>query len=184
MAIVPTLDKMAADPVEVAILLVRHFEGFSAKPYPCPAGIPTIGYGFTRYSTGRRVKLSDPPMHQSDAEAYLHNQLTTIAHAIKPMAPIFATRPEALAASIDFAFNLGIATFKSSTLLKRLKAEDWEGVEHEIHRWVKSKGQIIPGLVRRREAEANLFRLCHSIKPEPESFDRLGLGTKKTVPTP
>ena len=51
--------------------LCRRFEGFRSKPYLCPAGVPTIGYGSTLYSDGRRVTLDDPPMDEPTARALL-----------------------------------------------------------------------------------------------------------------
>ena len=46
--------------VQIASVLCRRFEGLFLRPYLCPAGVPTIGYGATYYRDGRRVKLSDP----------------------------------------------------------------------------------------------------------------------------
>jgi lysozyme len=44
--------------------IIRECEGFRSKPYRCPAGIPTIGYGSTRYADGRCVKLTDDPIDE------------------------------------------------------------------------------------------------------------------------
>jgi len=52
----------------IAADLCKHFEGFSSKPYMCPANVATIGYGSTYYADGRKVTLQDPPM--SEPEAY------------------------------------------------------------------------------------------------------------------
>ena len=181
MGIIPPLDRMERDPIAIARLLVIHFEGWRPKPYLCPAGLPTIGFGFTHYANGRRVKLIDEPMSHIEADHLLTIQLIKIKREIEGLAPIFSTRPEALGASIDFCFNLGVARFKASTLLRRLMAEDWDEVEVEIHRWTKAKGQVMPGLVKRREAEANLYRLCNT-KPLTASAS-IGLlpVPKKTV---
>jgi len=55
--------------LEIAASLCRQFEGYRAKPYLCPAGIPTIGYGSTYYADGRKVTWEDPPMDEPTARA-------------------------------------------------------------------------------------------------------------------
>ena len=44
---------------ENGLNLIKEFEGFSSKPYLCPAKIPTIGYGATFYKDGKKVTLQD-----------------------------------------------------------------------------------------------------------------------------
>ena len=57
--------------IQKAIDLIKSFEGFYSKPYLCPAGIPTIGYGTIRYEDGRRVTLKDSPITKERAEQLL-----------------------------------------------------------------------------------------------------------------
>ena len=61
--------------LELASALCRQFEGFRSKPYLCPAGVPTIGYGSTYYADGRKVTLEDPPMDEPTARALLMHEL-------------------------------------------------------------------------------------------------------------
>jgi lysozyme len=65
-----------------------------------------------------------------------------------------------LAAVSDFTFNLGAGKLRASTLRRRLLAEDWEGAPHELRKWVFGGGKKLPGLVRRRAAEAALIALA------------------------
>ena len=51
--------------------LIKRYEGFRAKPYLCPAGVPTIGYGVTVYPDGTKVTLQDPPITQAKAPAIM-----------------------------------------------------------------------------------------------------------------
>ena len=44
---------------EKGLNLIKKYEGFSSKPYMCPANVPTKGYGSTYYPNGTKVKLSD-----------------------------------------------------------------------------------------------------------------------------
>ena len=59
----------------LTIELVKRFEGFRAKPYLCPAGIATIGYGSTHYADGRPVTLADPPISKEDAHTLMEAEL-------------------------------------------------------------------------------------------------------------
>jgi lysozyme len=59
---------------------------------------------------------------------------------------------------VSWTYNLGPTNLKSSTLLKRLNSGDMEDVPHQIRRWNKAGGEVLDGLVRRREAEALLFK--------------------------
>lgn len=89
--------------VLVAAALARRFEGCYLRPYLCPAGVPTIGYGATYYEDGRRVTLADPPISKARAEALLLWMVRTkYLPAVLKLCP-GADTPERLAALIDFA---------------------------------------------------------------------------------
>jgi lysozyme len=66
-------------------------------------------------------------------------------------------RPGRLAALIDFAFNLGTGALQMSTLRKRVNARQWDAVPAELRKWVIGGGRVLPGLVRRREAEIRVL---------------------------
>ncbi|MDW3682923.1 lysozyme [Cupriavidus sp. CV2] len=143
--------------VDVAAALARRFEGLYLCPYLCPAGVPTIGYGATRYLDGRAVTLNDPPITREVAEAMLLEQVRTIyLPAVLKLCPGVDT-PERLAALIDFAFNLGAGNLRASTLRKRVNAGRWSDVPAEFRKWVRGGGRVLRGLVLRREAEADLI---------------------------
>jgi len=59
-----------------------------------------------------------------------------------------------VAALISFCYNCGLGNYRISTLKKRVDAEDWEGAATEIVKWNKAAGRVLPGLTRRRQAEA------------------------------
>lgn len=143
--------------VPVAAALCRRFEGFYSKPYLCPAGVPTIGYGATYYLDGRPVKLTDPAISREAAERLL---LKTIEREYLPKVLALCPNirdPDRLAAVIDFAFNLGTGALRASTLRRRVNAEQWADVPAELRKWNKGGGRVLRGLVIRREAEAALI---------------------------
>ena len=144
--------------LNLAAGLCRQFEGLRLKPYLCPAGIPTIGHGSTRYADGRAVMLRDRPITAAQAEDLLLLTLRRdyLAGVLKA-SPGLADKPRALAAIVDFAYNLGVAKYEGSTLRKRVDAGDWIGARAELGKWVRGGGQVLPGLVARRAAEAKLM---------------------------
>ena len=143
---------------QAAIDLAKRFEGFerrvkrgieiTAVPYICPAGFWTIGYGHL-------CDPKHPPITEAEAEVYLARDLQTALTATPRYCPVLATEPEArLAAIVDFTFNLGAGWLQTSTLRRRINQRDWSSAGQELRRWVYSGGKVLPGLVKRREAEA------------------------------
>lgn len=142
--------------VAVAAALARRFEGLYLTPYLCPAGVPTIGYGATRYLDGRPVKLTDPPISREAAERLLLRQVErTYLPAVLRLCPR-VDDANRLAALIDFCFNLGAGNLSASTLRKRVNAGRWADVPAELRKWNRGGGRVLAGLVKRREAEAAL----------------------------
>lgn len=86
----------------------------------------------------------------------LHSVRTIYLPAVARLCPSIDS-PERLAAIIDFTFNLGAGSLKASTLRKRINAGRWEDVPYELRKWVKGGGKVLPGLVKRREAEIGLI---------------------------
>jgi lysozyme len=143
---------------QAAIDLAQRFEGLRLKPYRCPAGIPTIGYGSTCYPSGLAVKLSDAPITETLAEIYLQHDLSQAMNATLRCCPLLAAEPPArLAAIVDFTFNLGAGRLQASTLRRRINQQDWPGAAAELRRWVYAGAKVLPGLVARREAECALL---------------------------
>ncbi len=71
--------------------LVKKFEGFSAKPYLCPAKVPTIGYGTTIYPNGQRVRLTDKPITEVEAKDILKHELNEFAKRVDAISIPLAT---------------------------------------------------------------------------------------------
>jgi GH24 family phage-related lysozyme (muramidase) len=142
--------------LQPAIDLIKEFEGLYLKAYLDPVSIPTIGYGTIVYSDGRKVKLGDK-ITKKEAEGFLLYELFDKSRSIEKMIKVDYSRGE-FCALCSFAYNLGLASLKSSTLLKKLNNNKPKAdVAEEFARWVKAGGKILPGLVRRREAEKALF---------------------------
>ena len=142
---------------EVANALIRRFEGLRLRPYLCPAGVPTIGYGATYYENRLRVTLSDAPITKERAEGLL---LWMVKVKYLPSVLMLCPRirePHRLAAIIDFTFNLGVNNLRLSTLRRRINADRWGDVPTELLKWVHAGGKELHGLILRRQAEVDLI---------------------------
>jgi lysozyme len=143
--------------LELAAELCRRYEGYRAKPYLCPAGVPTIGYGSTYYADTRKVTLEDPPMEEGAARALLMVELEhTYLPGVLRNCPVLATNERRCNAIVDYAYNLGVGRLQTSTLKRKINAQDWDGVQEQLMLWTKGGGKVLPGLVARRKAECLL----------------------------
>ncbi len=144
--------------------LCKPFEGYAkrlpngdCKAYPDPGtgGDPwTIGWG----STGPEV-TPETVWTQQQAEESLDKHLLYFCAGVLKLSPNLLKEPSRrLAAIISFAYNCGLRNYRISTLKKRVDASDWAGACEEIVKWNKAGGRILPGLTRRRQAEAALLR--------------------------
>lgn len=148
---------------QAGIDLVKSFEGFRSKPYLCPAGIATIGYGTTVYPTGKKVTLNDTAITEECAVEYLKHDITDYESKVEKLI-LKKINENQLSALVSFAYNVGIWNLKRSTLLKRVNADpDQANIREQFLKWVYAyspnlkKQVILPGLIRRRTAEANLY---------------------------
>ena len=141
-----------------ALELIKKYEGFSAKPYLCPAGVWTIGYGNTKYLNGVRVQKQDKPITAEEAERLLEN---TVIKEFLPKAlelsPVLKLHPNKLAAVLSFCYNLGAGAYANSTLRKKINNQDYEAASKEFGKWVMASGKKLNGLIKRRAEEAELF---------------------------
>ena len=130
--------------------LIKEFEGFREKAYKCPAGVWTIGYGHTG-----GVKEGDV-VTSNEAEKLLIQDLDWAEKVVYKHVNVFLNQNQ-FDALVSFVFNVGSGNFQKSTLLKRLNSGQYSDVPHELKRWNKGGGVVLPGLVRRRRVEGELF---------------------------
>lgn len=130
--------------------LIREFEGCRLTPYLCPAGVWTAGWG----STGPDV-IPGRAWTQEYADRRLEADALRFARGALALCP--GLEAQALAAVADFAYNLGLGALQASTFRRRVNARDWAAARVELAKWVHGGGRVLPGLVRRRAAEAALL---------------------------
>jgi lysozyme len=142
--------------VDTALPLIKAEEGFRAKPYLCPAGVWTIGYGTTVYPDERKVSVRDPAITETEALAFLRLDAEARWTRIAPHLTRAPTDGQG-AAMLSLAYNIGTSAFLKSTCLRKFNAGDITGAADEFLRWNKGGGKVLPGLVARRAAERALF---------------------------
>lgn len=135
---------------EKGLELIKHYEGFSAQAYKCPANIWTIGYGHTAGVTEGQTITAE------QGEQLLKKDLAHAERSVNSLVKVTLNQSQ-FDALVSFVFNLGSGNFQSSTLLKKLNQQDFDGAALEFKKWVKSNGSVLPGLVKRRNSEAELF---------------------------
>lgn len=134
---------------EAGLEIVKEFEGLRLTAYQDVAGIWTIGYGSTKgVKEGMQITLDE-------ALARLKSDLDEAERGVNTAAPI-ATDNQ-FSAMVSLAFNIGVGAFQRSTVLKRHNAGNYAGAAKAFGMWVRSGGKVRNGLIRRREAEAELY---------------------------
>jgi GH24 family phage-related lysozyme (muramidase) len=137
------------------ISLIKQFEGCKLKAYQDSVGVWTIGYGWTQPVDGRKI---GPGMviDQATAERLLKCGLVQYEQGVNQLVKVIITQGQ-FDALVSFAYNLGLRSLSTSTLLRKLNAGDKQGAADEFGKWVNAGGVRLNGLVKRRAAERELF---------------------------
>lgn len=161
--------------------LMHKYEGCRNKPYLCPAHIWTIGYGHVLYQEQIRLpvaykeedKFKNPlpvlrknyPLREEDARVWSKTEIEELfaddvrsfERGVLRLVPAVSGRQGAFDALVSFAFNAGLGNLQRSQIRMRANRGDWEGAAEAFMQWTKGGGKVLPGLVKRREAERALF---------------------------
>lgn len=131
--------------------LIKTFEGLRLEAYKCPAGVWTIGYGHTK-SVRKGTKIT-----QAEADELLLEDVAWVKNTVDSAVKVELSANQ-VSALYSFVYNVGAGAFRSSTLLRKLNQGDYTAATGQFKRWNKGGGKVLKGLVRRRAAEAKLFR--------------------------
>jgi lysozyme len=157
--------------------LMHRFEGFRNKPYLCPAHIWTIGYGHVLYQEQIRLPVvrvpdkhtpmirKEMPLKPEDNRVWSKEEINelfrvdveTFERGVLRLVPGCVSRQGSFDALVSISFNFGLGNLQRSTIRMRANRGDWEGAAEAFRVWVKGGGKVLPGLVKRREAEIALF---------------------------
>lgn len=131
--------------------LIKSFEGCKLQSYQDVVGIWTIGYGAIGPEVVKGLKWT-----QQQADDRLKKDVAKFEASVQS-ALTKPVNPNQFSALVCFAYNVGAGSLKTSTLLKKLNANDPKGAAEEFIRWNKAGGKEVAGLTRRRLAERDLF---------------------------
>jgi len=148
------------------LALIKEFEGLRLAAYLCPANVWTIGYGHTS-AAGQPAVYSGMRITEAQADEILRRDLAKYEAAVLRLVkvPLNQSQFDALA---SFCFNVGEGALGKSTLLRKLNRGEYGAVPSELMKWVRGGGRELPGLVRRRRAEAKLWRDLDARPAGPE----------------
>jgi lysozyme len=141
---------------EKGLQLIMKYEGFRGEAYLCPAKVWTIGWGTTRID-GKSVTRG-MVASKEQAREYLLADVSVFEHAVLSLVKVSISQ-EMFDALVSFAYNVGSGNLSSSTLLKLLNSKEYEKVPAQFLRWSKAAGKVLPGLLKRRREEAEMFRM-------------------------
>jgi lysozyme len=137
---------------------IQNYEQCKLKPYICPSGKPTIGWGNTFYPNGKLVTMQDKPITQAEADDIFIKVLAKFEKEVTSLLGNVKLPQHRFNALLSFAYNCGVENLKKSTLLKKvLVNQDDLTIWGEFLKWDKSNGVPSLGLKRRRKAEAHLY---------------------------
>lgn len=148
----PNMSAATTDNARAGVEMIRYWEGFRSKAYKCPAGVWTIGYGSTHWQDGRPVKEGD---HISQVEACLLLEDYLEKHVRPKLKGVQLTNQQ-IGALESLIYNIGWTTFSKSKCWAGIKARDW-GTVFMNWDWIKAGGKVLPGLIKRRAQEKNMF---------------------------
>jgi lysozyme len=157
--------------------LMHKYEGFRARPYLCPAHIWTIGYGHVLYQEQIRLPVvrvegketpmirKEMPLKPEDNRVWTKTEIDelfrddvgTFERGVLRLVPGVVGRQGAFDALVSISFNFGLGNLQRSTIRMRANRGDWDGAAEAFRVWTKGGGKVLPGLVKRREAEIALF---------------------------
>jgi GH24 family phage-related lysozyme (muramidase) len=137
-----------------AIALMHAFEGCRLWAYRCPAGIWTIGWG----DTGPHVRAGLVWTQEQADAAFTARIEREFAPGVAKAIGDAPTTPAQFGAMVALAYNIGVKAFIRSSVARRHKAGNHVGAAAAFALWNKANGKVLAGLVRRRTAEAALYR--------------------------
>ncbi len=144
---------------------LQNREGFSAVPYLCSGGKPTIGFGNTFYPDGRKVTMKDKPITRAYGVQIFEIIVSKFVKEVNSLVKSNVNQNQ-YNAILSFAYNVGtdidvdlIAEgLGDSTLLKKVNANPNDpSIAQEFAKWNKSGGRVTNGLISRRQLESELY---------------------------
>jgi len=136
---------------EAGLAIIRQYEGCELTAYQDAGAVWTVGYGHTGTDVYEGMKIS-----QARAESLLKTDVESVATAVQALVEV-TLNPDSFSALCSFVYNVGGGAFADSMMRAAINAGNMTAAADEFSRWVYDNGEVLPGLVTRREAERALF---------------------------
>ncbi len=146
----------------IAVELIKDFEKWKERHYNDASNYCTIGYGhlidkLPCSQCEEKLAAFAEPLDPNIGDSLLDYD-TGLARVVIQNRVHVALSDEQFGALTSFVFNVGGDNFSRSTMLKYLNNEEFDGAAREFPKWIKSKGQVLDGLISRRNCEIALFK--------------------------
>ncbi len=145
--------------------LIKQFEGFRGAAYRDAVGIWTIGYGHTSMAGAPEV-VAGLAVSEAEAGEILARDVEKFATGVRALVRV-ALSDGQFSALVSFAYNVGLGALKKSSVLTAVNARDFAAVPRRLQLWTRAGGHVLPGLVKRRAAEAALFASASTVVVQP-----------------
>ena len=147
--------------------MIKHHEGVRLRPYRCPALLWTVGVGHVIDPSHIGVKLDerknlpipdgwDRQLSMDEVNQILANDLVSFERGVLRLCPAGLTQSR-FDALVSFSFNVGLGNLQRSTIRMKHNREEFEEAAEAFMQWTKAGGKELPGLVKRRRDERNLY---------------------------
>jgi lysozyme len=156
--------------------LMHKYEGYRNKAYLCPAHIWTIGYGHVLYQDQIKLPVvrkegvpglirKEYPLKPEDNRVWTKEEIDKLfaedvavfERGVLRLVPSSAGSQGRFDALVSFAFNAGLGNLQRSSIRMKANRGDHEGAAEAFMTWIKGGGKVLPGLVKRRTDEKNLY---------------------------
>lgn len=146
-----------APSLDLAAEIAKPFEDLRLEPYHDPVGFPTYGYGHLLSRTPwADLSQWEPLPDEAAADHLLEQDMLKALASVRRLIAVPLT-DEQEAALVDFSFNCGAGNLQVSTLRRVVNRYEFQSVPRELMRWTHARGRRLAGLVRRRQAEVDLW---------------------------
>jgi lysozyme len=146
---------------------IKKDEGVRNRPYQCPALLWTIGVGHVIDPNHAKVPLADRKqlpipagwdmvLSAEEIDEILRKDLARFEAGVLRLIKVPLTQGQ-FDALVSFSFNVGLGNLQNSTLRMKVNRSEFEAAAEQFLVWTKAGGKVLPGLVKRRTHEKEMF---------------------------
>jgi lysozyme len=146
---------------------IKKDEGVRNRPYQCPALLWTVGVGHVIDPNHTKVPLADRKqlpipagwdrvLSADEIDEILRKDLNRFETGVLRLIKVPLTQGQ-FDALVSFSFNVGLGNLQNSTLRMKVNRSEFEAAAEQFLVWTKAGGKVLPGLVKRRTHEKEMF---------------------------